>query len=235
MKRTFYVCTYGGSGSKMLCKALQRLENLRKRIFISTEHIHSRKPPMKLEYVGNEGGGESYGAWFNGVVIPDEEVNDYDVIFIYRNPIDSILSRFDGRHLDHIQIPYKYRCPVSDTTIEDVVSTKSDLYGITEFYNNYTKPKGEFGSGLDSQLFSSLSAKHGYKIKRNYKIHCVKYEDIFKKQDELSELLGISGLGLVRKERNYENKIEAEHRKVLEDIYGDLINEMNNNPFIFTL
>ena len=43
-KKTFYVCSYGGSGSKMLCSALRKYGN--------TKHIHSRKPPEKLEYIG---------------------------------------------------------------------------------------------------------------------------------------------------------------------------------------
>ena len=48
-KKIFYVCSYGGSGSKMLCSALKK--------YGETIHIHSRKPPNNLEYIGNEKGG----------------------------------------------------------------------------------------------------------------------------------------------------------------------------------
>ena len=36
-KKIFYVCTYGGSGSKALCNALEE--------YGTAYHIHSRVPP----------------------------------------------------------------------------------------------------------------------------------------------------------------------------------------------
>ena len=171
--KTFYVCSYGGCGSKMLCKALQRYGNV--------EHVHSRKPPEKLEYIGRHGGGSTYIEWFNGVQIPEDQVGDYYVIYIYKNPVKSILSRFtDPLHLDHIQTN-------RNTTIKDVVDSSEDLYGVKEFYGNYT----QLGD-------------------RNYSIYCVKYEDIFEKQDELSKLLGIGKLGIEKRETN---RVHADHDK----------------------
>lgn len=190
-EKCFYVCSYGGSGSKMLCKALNA--------YGKTKHIHSRKPPNKLEYIGYENGGNTYEEWFNGVVIPEENLKYYYVIYIYRNPSFSIPSRFhqNPNHLEHIQI---------DKSIElkDVLDSKKDLYKIREFYDNYTKPNE----------------------KRNYKIYCVKYEDIFDKQDELSELLGIGKLNMINK------SCRKDSIKELDYIYNDLINEMKNNDFI---
>ena len=49
--KTFYVCSYGGCGSKMLCNALQNYGHVK--------HVHSRYPPDKLQYIGNEKGGKS--------------------------------------------------------------------------------------------------------------------------------------------------------------------------------
>ena len=190
-EKYFYVCSYGGSGSKMLCTALNA--------YGKTKHIHSRKPPNKLEYIGYENGGNTYEEWFNGVVIPEENLKYYYVIYIYRNPSFSIPSRFDQNpnHLEHIQI---------DKSIElkDVLDSKKDLYKIREFYDNYTKPNE----------------------KRNYKIYCVKYEDIFDKQDELSKLLGVRKLNMVDKSSRKNSN------KELDNIYGDLIDEMNKNEFI---
>ena len=60
--KIFYVCSYGGSGSKMLCNALSKHGK--------TKHIHSRKPPNNLEYIGKEKGGNMYSEWFNGIAIP---------------------------------------------------------------------------------------------------------------------------------------------------------------------
>ena len=80
------------------------------------------------------------------------------------------------------------------------------MYKIREFYDNYTTPNE----------------------KRNYKIYCVKYEDIFDKQDELSKLLGIGKLNLV----NQSNRLND---KRLDEIYADLIDIMNKNESIMVI
>ena len=189
-KKCFYVCSYGGCGSHMLCSALSA--------YGVTKHIHSRKPPNNLEYIGKEKGGNTYFEWFNGVVIPEEKLKYYYVIQIYRNPSFSIPSRFKDRyHREHVQIDKSIK-------YKDVFESKKDLYKLREFYDNYTKPNE----------------------KRNYKIYCVKYEDIFDKQDELSKLLGIGKLNMVNKSSR-QNSI-----KELDNIYDDLIAEMNKNEFI---
>jgi CRISPR/Cas system CSM-associated protein Csm2 small subunit len=189
-KRIFYVCSYGGSGSKMLCYALNR--------YGMTKHIHSRLPPNKLEYIGRERGGRMYDEWFNGVVIPEDELENYCVIYIYRNPSFSIPSRFTNpAHLEHIQTDKSIK-------LADVLSSNKDLYKIREFYENYTKPNKE----------------------RNYKIYCIKYEDIFDKQDEISNLLGIGKLNLVNR------SLRKDSNEELDRIYADLIDEMNKNDFI---
>ena len=194
MGKIFYVCSYGGSGSRMLETALKQ--------YGKTEHIHSPKPPDKLEYVGKNGGGTAYYEWFNGKVIPENELDDYCVLYIYRNPsfsIKSIQSRFHMHlHLEHVQCD-------SQIKLNDVLDSGKDLYGIKDFYNNYMK-KNE---------------------NRNYKIICVKYEDIFDKQDELSNLLGIGKLNLVNK-----SKRKQISEKKLDTIYADLIEEMNKNDSI---
>ena len=196
MNKIFYVCSYGGSGSYMLCGALNR--------YGKTKHIHSRKPPDNLEYIGNEKGGKVYCEWFNSIVIPENELENYYVIYIYRNPSLCIPSRFTDKygyknhkmHLEHIQTNEQVK-------LDDVLSSGEDLYKIREFYDNYIKPNK----------------------KRNYKIYCVKYEDIFDKQDELSDLLGIGKLNIV-------NKSSRKDNKELNKIYADLIDEMNKNNFI---
>ena len=188
--KIFYVCSYGGSGSTMLCHALSK--------YGKVEHIHSRNPPNNLEYIGNDKGGKTYKEWFNGIVIPEEELNDYYVIYIYRNPSFSIPSRFQNpEHLQHIQTD-------ASVKLNDVLKTQKDLYKIREFYDNYTKPNE----------------------KRKYKIYCVKYEDIFHKQDEFSKLLGIGKLNIVNKSSRKNG------HKGLENIYSDLIAEMKKNKFI---
>tara|TARA_B110000285_G_C14866589_1_gene487139 strand:- start:488 stop:664 length:177 start_codon:yes stop_codon:yes gene_type:complete len=46
MIKNFYICSYGGCGSKMLTAALSNYGN--------TQHIHSKTPPDKLEFIGKE-------------------------------------------------------------------------------------------------------------------------------------------------------------------------------------
>jgi hypothetical protein len=203
--KIFYVCSYGGCGSTILSKALKKYG----KVF----HIHSRKPPNKLEFVG---GKKTYNEWFNGKKIPVNQINNYRIIYIYKNPINSILSRFTNpNHLQHIQTN-------KNTKIIDLLKTEKDLYGIKEFYNNYTK-KNE---------------------KRNYKILCIKYEDLFENQNILSKILNIGPLNMIKKEKKrnllddtrsgakyIDNEIETINK--LKDIYSDLIKEMNNNKFLF--
>ena len=188
-EKIFYVCSYGGSGSKMLCNALSK--------YGIVKHIHSRKPPNNLEYIGNEKVGNTYVEWFNGIVIPKEELKYYYVIYIYRNPSYALQQRAENpNHLKHIQAP-------NNSNLDNILNTGKDLVKIKEFYNNYTRVNQ----------------------KRNYKIYCVKYEDIFCKQDELSNLLGIGKLNLV-------NKSTSKSHEKLDIIYSNLIKEMEDNEFI---
>ena len=116
-KKIFYVCSYGGCGSKMLCKYLSN--------FGEVKHIHSRNPPNKLEYIydnkykltefnyrnlicDNNYNDYKYNEWFNNIEIPKNELNNYYVIYIYKNPVKSIYSRFKNiKHLTHIQVNNK--------------------------------------------------------------------------------------------------------------------------------
>jgi hypothetical protein len=194
--KTFYVCSYGGCGSKMLCNALSK--------YGKVEHIHSRMPPEKLEFVGTKGGGKCYFEWFNGVKTPETEISNYYVIYIYKNPINAILSRFTiPDHLKHIQV----KGPIN---IDNVIQQSNDVYGITNFYDNYTQPNKN----------------------RNYKIYCVKYEDIFEKKSELSKTLGIGNLNFTKKETDRTVDFKKYSDK-LGKIYENLITTMNNNDFLF--
>ena len=69
-RKIFYVCSFGGSGSKMLCQALENYDLVL--------HIHSRCPPNELEYIGIT----VYEEWFNGIKIPEDEIDNYYVIYI---------------------------------------------------------------------------------------------------------------------------------------------------------
>ena len=82
------------------------------------------------------------------------------------------------------------------------MNSGKDLYKIREFYNNYTKPNKN----------------------RNYKIYCIRYEDMFNNLDKISNTLGIGKLNMI-------NISTREAHKKLEKIYSDLIDEMNQNDY----
>lgn len=190
--KNFYICSYGGCGSQMLTEKLKS--------YGKSYHIHSRLPPIKLEYVGKQNGGNSYGEWFNGIEVPEDELANYYVIYIYKNPIKSIYSRFQNPdHLRNIQLEPKIK-------LDDLIEKKKDLYRISEFYNNYLKKD----------------------VIRNYKIYCVKYEELFEKQEELEEILGIGKLNLVKRETGRSYNYEKE----LKELYKELIEDMENNNFL---
>ncbi len=197
--KIFYVCSFGGCGSWMIVKYLAN--------FGKTYHIHSRNPPDKLTYVGLENNinKKAHPEHFNNTIIPEEQVKKYYVIYLYRNPINSIYSQFQvKRHLYNIQID-RY------IDFNDVINKKEDLYKIEEFYNNYTN-----------------------KQNKNYNIYCVKYEDFFDNINIFNNTFNIpniSNLYPIKKERV---RIMT-HKNKLENIYKNLIDKMNSNPFIFTI
>lgn len=189
MRRYFYVCSYGGSGSTILADSLKK--------FGESFHVHSRNPPDILEYIGNSNGGNTYHEWFNGIPVPETELEKYTVIYVYRNPSISIPSRFWHRkHLQHIQTD-------ESITIDDVKSSGGDLFKLKEFHHNYIKPNKN----------------------RNYKILCIKFDELFTRQDEISEILGIGKLNIV-------NKSQRLPDKDLTAIYAELIQEMNDTDSI---
>lgn len=185
----FYVCSYGGCGSKMLCKALKK--------YGTVAHIHSRNPPTELEFVN------LYTEFFNGEKVPEKYLNQFKVIYIYRNPIKSCYSRFANDNPNSLR---NIQCQPG-VSFKRVIEEKKDLYGFREFYDNYTTKNP----------------------KRNYKIICVKYEDIFDKQNELSKILNIGPLGLVKKE----TQREQIHLDVLTEIYKEFNEVIDKNDFIF--
>jgi len=195
---TYYVCSYGGCGSYMLCDYLRN--------FGKVEHIHSRNPPEKLTYVGKNNTTEKvYGEWFNNIKISKRELANYKVIYLYKDPVKAIQSRFHNpEHLNHIQ------CDES-LTFNDILYYKKDLYKIEEFFDNYVN-----------------------KSKKNYKIYCVKYEQFWENISLFNETLGlpdIKSLYPVKKETTYNNKNELVNK--FYEIYNPLIEKMNKMGFLY--
>ena len=192
-EKVFYVCSYGGCGSKALCEYLG--------YFGKVKHVHSREPPINLTHIGLY---SQYDEWFSQNPIAKEDLQNYYVIYIYRDPIKAIQSRFKQKeHLSHIQCN-------PDITLEQVIETQKDLYGIENFFDNYTNTK----------------------IKRNYKIYCVKYEDLFNNIEELNRVLNIQcNKDMYLAEKISNNPLTKELIS-LYPIYSNLIKKMNRMKFI---
>jgi hypothetical protein len=203
--RIFYVCSYGGCGSWMLCHYLEN--------FGKVFHIHSRYPPNHLTYVGklNDTNRKSkiLDEWFNNIPIKNEDLCKYTVIYLYKNPIRSILSRFIGKnntndrnHLKNIQCDKN-----GNIKLNEVLRKKEDLYKLEEFFDNYTKATS-----------------------RNYKMYCVKYEEFWKNIKSLNETINIPDIQTL-----YPSKKETIRNQVfleLNHIYSPLIKKMNELQFI---
>ena len=186
--KVFYVCSFGGCGSKMLCEYLQQ--------FGTVKHVHSRFPPPSLTEINKN-------EWFSHTPIKDADLQNYYVLYIYRDPVKAILSRFTHpAHLNHIQSN-------PAITLPQVLASKQDLYGIENFFDNYTNPS-----------------------KRNYKIYCLKYEDLFQKIGELNNVLHLRCEPQhypIEKTREKPFNIDV---VTLQEIYAPLRTRMDKMPFI---
>ena len=189
-EKVFYVCSFGGCGSKMLCEYLSQ--------FGTVKHVHSRYPPNTLTEIDKN-------EWFSQKPIKEQALKDYYVIYIYRDPVKAILSRFTHpAHLSHIQAN-------PNTTLPQVLESKQDLYGIKNFFDNYTTPPA---------------------IQRNYKIYCVKYEDFFQHIKEFNQTFYIQcDKSQYPVERTNEKPFNID-TIALQDIYSDLREKMAKMPFI---
>lgn len=202
--KTFYVCSFGGCGSTALFHYLSNFGNV--------EHVHDRFPPQKLAYIGNKNTSEpTYSEWFNKTEVPEAELKNIKVIYIYRNPIDVIYSRYvlsNGEpHIEHL----KHIMCMNDGNVRmsDIINSKKDLYGLEHFFNNYATVKEE----------------------RNYKIYCVKYEMFWDNISLFNKLLGVPDIKSLYPVKN-ERKKRVPFEKELYSIYLRLMNKMNSLKFI---
>jgi len=187
--KVFYVCSFGGCGSKMLCEYLKH--------FGTVKHVHSRRPPTKLTHVGSN-------EWFTNIPVEDKYLKSYYVIYIYRDPVKAILSRFGHpQHLNHIQAN-------PNTSIKDIITSKQDLYGINNFFDNYTTMNSN----------------------RNYNIYCVKYEDLFRHMDVFNKTFNINPMNINLPIERTNNKPINDEVIELYNVYSELLVKMKKMKFI---
>jgi len=206
--QSFYVCSFGGSGSKMLQTYLSNFGN--------TFHIHSRNPPNKLTRVGTS----EFPEWFNNIEINDVcetqlyQLNQLDkikVIYIYRNPVDAVYSRFYVKHGDDNYYTTKDHLTNINAEhwgLETLIGNMIDLWKLDEFFNNYTMPNNQ----------------------RNYQIYCVNYDKFWDNISLFNSALNlpdIKELYPIRKETSTHHSI---YRKELTQLYKPLTDKMETFP-----
>jgi hypothetical protein len=161
-------------------------------------HLHSRQPPEKLTNTGYDDD-KTYAEWFSDTEIPESDLHHYKVIFLYRNPVDVIYSRY----INSPAMLKNVQCADINVTIEDCIREQSDLFGLSEFFDNYTN-----------------------KVAKNYPIYCVKYEEIWNNMSLFNQVCGIPSIPAlypVKLEKEIENKSDAD---ALCDIYQPLSDTM---------
>jgi hypothetical protein len=198
----YYICSYGGSGSTMLYNYLAN--------FGRTYHIHSRYPPEKLTYTGSIFSTKEFpNEWFNEVEITEENIKYYKVIYIYRNPVYAIYSSFIntefkgyiGACMEHLR---NIQCTNNGNIhLSDIVKHRKDLYNIEGFFYNYVNKK-----------------------QKNYSIICVKYEDFFNYIQEFNKIINIPDCKELYPLKR-ESKRPTYYYQILNEIYGNLIDDMN--------
>jgi hypothetical protein len=199
----YYICSFGGCGSTVLHNYLSNFGNV--------YHIHDRFPPHKLQYVGDDNSlNNNYKEWFNGVEISDDQLCNYKVIYIYRNPLYAIHSRFfnangpNYTHLQHIKCINNGYIGIQDLKIHN-----TDLFQLEEFFDNYTIPNKN----------------------RNYKIYCVKYEQFWDNISFFNQKIGIPNVVELYPKKQ-ERKHNIHYYKFLHQIYIKLNIKMANKHFI---
>lgn len=206
-EQSFYVCSFGGSGSKMIQAYLSNFGN--------TFHIHSRNPPNKLTRVGTSDSHE----WFNNIEITEVSEKQYfqfkpldkiKVIFIYRNPVDAIYSRFYVEHRDGYFTTKDHLTNINAEhwSLETIIDNMLDLWKLDDFFNNYTMPNNQ----------------------RNYQIYCVNYDKFWDNISLFNSVLNlpdIKELYPIRKESSTHHSI---YRKELTQLYKSLIDKMESFP-----
>jgi hypothetical protein len=198
----YYICSSGGCGSTVIFNYLSNFGNV--------YHIHDRYPPNKLTYVGKENSSEDvYSEWFNKVEIPENKLNNYKVIFIYRNPLKVIYNRFAQKHGPNINHLKNIKCMNNgNINIYDVLKTGMDLYKMEEFFDNYVN-----------------------NTEKNYDIYCVKYELFWSNITLFNKVIGIPDIKQLYPEKKERPK-QIQFQNRLNEIYNSLILKMNKMRFI---
>lgn len=205
-EHNYYICSFGGCGSKMLQEYLSNFGN--------TFHIHSRHPPKKLTRVGTP----DFPEWFNDIELtpvlerqlPFKQLENTKVVYIYRDPIYASRSRIIPGKTYRISTDHLDNISADHWNIESVIGNMMDLWGLEEFFDNYTKKDPE----------------------KNYPIYCVNYDTFWENLPLFNKTLGIPDIPALYPKKK-ESKYELVYEKELRELYKSLLEKIANFPPVF--
>ena len=211
--RVFYVCSYGGCASRMICKFLGK--------HYIVYHIHSRYPPMKLCSIKKTKMTGKF-EWFNYLNVLKKKYRDnITVIYLYRKPSTSLLSRMGwGKcHFSNINLNTHGLTKFLSKDINARLKyskIQKDLLGLNNFFKNYVN-KG---------------------LNKNYSIHCIKYETLWENLEDIFKKLNIPKEYIEEFPKKYEKELDERQLEVkenLENKYKKLENYMDVLPPYFII
>jgi len=123
----YYVCSYGGCGSWMMCNFLTNLGH-------TAYHIHSRFPPKVLCKPFFDADGKPHEQFSS---IP--ELEPAKVIYLYSKPEHSIASRasFGDVHWRNIGVHAQVIKQLGDISRDQLLAIPTDIIQYEQFFDNY--------------------------------------------------------------------------------------------------
>ncbi|CAN0178789.1 unnamed protein product [Scytosiphon promiscuus] len=216
--RTYYVVSFGGSGSKMLGGWLsERGKSLVKEVF----HIHDPRPADKLfakvARRGVSAGRGGKGKDFRGYDFPEgdfpadgrlvEDVDSYRVVMIFKDPAEALVSRYFYNHCKNLRGAECGATPQDFPSLESYAEESGDRLHMESFYDNYCNPA------------KAAAGNAGSSARRNYPVVCVNYHKMWDNKEALVKALGLpSGEA-------------SKMPKRTETVRNDLTSEERGEPF----
>jgi hypothetical protein len=175
--RTYVIVSYGGSGSKMLSGWISDQPNSYVKM---VRHMHDPNPPVQLHEFRKPINEASHQADYRNrhipggmfpeetALIPEDKYEDYRFIYIFKDPVEGLVSRYGYGHCMHVGGD----CGTDDKNfppLYEYAEKGEDWFKIGTFFNNWTT-KSEA---------------------RKYPVLAVNYHKIWDNVETLVEALGL--------------------------------------------
>jgi hypothetical protein len=191
--RIYIVASYGGCGSKMMAGWLSQLSPAHKTYVF---HLHDRSPPKELHHMAKppapvikgKGASDYRSGRFPGAsrfkvdtgVVPPAKLDDYRVVFIYKDPVEALVSRYGFGHCTHIQGDCGEDQGMSEKTwpkLDVYAKEQRDRMKLMEHFANYMEKGGQAGGSEGAGGSSSSSSSS--QPKRSYPIVALNYHKLW--------------------------------------------------------